>query len=886
MRKIRVWLAAFALAGGLLGSTVGCHHRAGSAVTGGVLGRVVIYRNGVAFYERNAVVVDGKLTVRVPRERVDDFLKSLTIIDRITGKPLAITIPRNQDTDGTYLSMTLEVPGTAHAEVLLTYVTEAPAWKPSYRVVVGKNNKVMLEGWAVVDNTSSEDWNGVLVGVGASSALAFRYDLWSVRSIDRDLLQGEEKFAIAPPTGVSPYSDTGAEELVAIAGTEVKPTAGVTGQLGGSQGDDLGVSFSGSASVENQYYVDGVNTTGRGSGRPTESTGVVAGVVSDTKTGDKLPGVTVVATNTALKLTQTAITDERGMYSIGSLPRGDYLMTFYYSDLTVERRGVSVGANRTTPVYQKLNPAQAGGEVIKIVDSAPTIDPTSTTQGITVNKEYVKNIPQPGRTFEAALGAAAGSQAGGTRRKVLPGGKLGDDFGGFEHVGQGSGDNGRSETKAASPAAPVKDERFKNVVAKVKSDKRDIVILVHGPLGTETQALGRGQTIKNKLVDDGVPAGKIHIVPKLGANQPDTIRVLAVAPSAVKDQATPKPASRITPGDNPVGESHFVAERPMTIRAGSSAMVAMVHGETSGGVVYLYDPVSDRGDQRFAFKAVRLDNPTGDTLEPGPVTVYGDGRFIGEGITEPVPPHAAAVVPFALDKQIVVERTGAESDQIAKLITVQRGIVTAEVQHRRETKFAVTSRLTAPTTVYLRHRLETGWALVDQTHPELTRVGDSHLFEIRIGAGETKHITIAEATPVERTFDLSTDAALGMMKVFVNEPKSSPELKRQIEALLAIHKGGVDLEDHIRTLRDQLVEYRSRSGELHAQLVTLKAVKTSGELMQTLKTKLGEMSDRTQKSTISLVEAQEKLMLQRVKFQNQLAELKLTDAMTKEVSSK
>ena len=48
----------------------------------------------------------------------------------------------------------------------------------------------------------------------------------------------------------------------------------------------------------------------------------------------------------------------------------------------------------------------------------------------------------------------------------------------------------------------------------------------------------------------------------------------------------------------------------MNVQAGTSAMVAMVHGETTGGVVYLYDPISERGDDRFAFKAVRLDNPT------------------------------------------------------------------------------------------------------------------------------------------------------------------------------------------------------------------------------------------------------------------------------------
>jgi hypothetical protein len=117
-----------------------------------------------------------------------------------------------------------------------------------------------------------------------------------------------------------------------------------------------------------------------------------------------------------------------------------------------------------------------------------------------------------------------------------------------------------------------------------------------------------------------------------------------------------------------------------------------------------------------------------------------------------------------------------------------------------------------------------------------------------------------------------------MMKVFVSEPDASPQLKGQIEALLATHRGAADLVDRIETLRAQLGEYRSRSGELHAQLVTLKAVRTSGELMAALRKKLGEMSERTQKSTIELVEAQEQLMLARVKFQNQLADLRLTDA--------
>jgi hypothetical protein len=330
--------------------------------------------------------------------------------------------------------------------------------------------------------------------------------------------------------------------------------------------------------------------------------------------------------------------------------------------------------------------------------------------------------------------------------------------------------------------------------------------------------------------------------------------------------------------DTPVGESHFWAERPMNVRAGSSAMVAMVHTETTGGVVYLYDPISERGDGRYAFKAVRLDNPTNDTLEPGPVTVYGDGRFIGEGITEPVPPRAAVVVPFALDRQIVVEHVDNEKDRIAKLVTAQRGILTAEVQHRRSTRFTITSRLHEPTKVYLRHRLESGYTLVDAPS-KFTKVGDSQLFEVDLGPGETKYVTIAEATPVERQLDLGTDEAIGMLGVYVDDPDATPAVKAQLQAVLDTHKKGVDLVEKIDTLREELAEYKAREGELHAQLVTLKLVKTGGDLMASLRQKLVQTSDAVQKTTVAIVDAQEQVMLTKVKFENQLADLHLADAL-------
>ncbi|MBA3538691.1 MAG: carboxypeptidase regulatory-like domain-containing protein [Deltaproteobacteria bacterium] len=840
MRILRSWLFRLTITGLL--ATSACHMRAGNHVAGGVLGRVVIYRNGVAFYERNAVVADGRLTVQVPRDKVDDFLKSLTVVDRTTGKRLSVSIPRKQsdEADGSYLTMTLETPDRKRADVMVTYVTDAPAWKPSYRVVVGNNSKVMLEGWAVVDNTTTEDWKGVLVGVGASSALAFRYDLWSVRKIDRDLLASEEKFATAPPQGVSPYAETGpAEELASLDGNEIR------------KGADAAA-----------FAKQPAATT----------TGSIRGVLLDKKTGEKLAGVTVMAASNDGTTTQTAITDEHGEYVL-DLPPSTYRVTFFYDNVTLERAGVAVSVGKATPLYAKLDSTSGRGEVVVISGTAPTIDPTSTRTGVTIDKAYTRNVPVPGRTYQTTLGSAAGSQGESFSGSTSVESQYYVD--GVNTTGTGYG----TTSSPPRPPPPIKtgDDKLAATVAKIMKDRKDVVVEVHGTPGTEQAAAARGQAVKNKLVDDGVPANRIHVVPRIGPGESERVRVLAIAPNAKPPTTEAPPRANVSGSDAPVGESHFFAEHPMTVRAGSSAMVAMVHGETPGGIVYLYDPISDRGDQRFAFKAVRLDNPTNDTLEPGPVTVYGEGRFIGEGITEPVPPKASIVVPFALDKQIVIERSGSEEDRIAKLVTVQRGVVTAEMQHRRETTFKITSRLAAPTKVYLRHRLESGWSLVDAPST-FTKVGDSQLFEVVLAPGTTQTVAIVEARPMERTFDLSKPTVLGMMQLFIEQPNGSPELNAQLTALLVTHHEAADLVDKIETLREQLGEYRARSGELHAQIVTLKAVKSGGTLMVALRAKLGEISERVQKATLAIVDTQEQLMLARVKFQNQLAELHLEDA--------
>ncbi|MEZ4296853.1 MAG: DUF4139 domain-containing protein [Polyangiaceae bacterium] len=188
----------------------GCAAESSYVHTDTTLGRVVVYRNGIAYFERTAAVPGETLSLSVPPDKVNDFLKSLTVTDAKTGEPAPISYPTRQSNSETGLiDMKIKLPPTAVNGVVLTYVTESPSWKPSYRIALEDKGKVSLQAWAIVDNTSGEDWKNVKLGVGSSSALSFRFDLRSVRLVQRETLQTNDQFALAPPTGGATY---GAEQ--------------------------------------------------------------------------------------------------------------------------------------------------------------------------------------------------------------------------------------------------------------------------------------------------------------------------------------------------------------------------------------------------------------------------------------------------------------------------------------------------------------------------------------------------------------------------------------------------------------------------------------------------------------------------------------------------
>jgi hypothetical protein len=71
--------------------------------------------------------------------------------------------------------MTLTTAGTGDRQLYVSYISEVPIWKTTYRIVLPSKagDEPLLQGWAIVDNTVGEDWNNVELSLVAGAPQSF-----------------------------------------------------------------------------------------------------------------------------------------------------------------------------------------------------------------------------------------------------------------------------------------------------------------------------------------------------------------------------------------------------------------------------------------------------------------------------------------------------------------------------------------------------------------------------------------------------------------------------------------------------------------------------------------------------------------------------------------
>jgi hypothetical protein len=134
-----------------------------------------------------AVPLDSIGKIKISDEKLDAELRQAL-------KTLALGHATDKKT------VSLNFLGAGKRPVRVGYIQEAPIWKTSYRLVLAEDKQPFLQGWAIVENTTEEDWNNVSLTLVSGRPISFIMDLYQPLYVNRPLVEPELFASLRPQT--------------------------------------------------------------------------------------------------------------------------------------------------------------------------------------------------------------------------------------------------------------------------------------------------------------------------------------------------------------------------------------------------------------------------------------------------------------------------------------------------------------------------------------------------------------------------------------------------------------------------------------------------------------------------------------------------------------
>lgn len=128
---------------------------------------------------------DGFQTIRL--DKLESGGKVL-LLDPVLNKKLVSQLKQQalklaSSVDDSYIPVSLHFAGKGKRNVKVGYIQSTSVWKTSYRLVFDSaktkstNVHPLLQGWAVVENTTNEDWNNVELNLIAGTPVSFTMNM-------------------------------------------------------------------------------------------------------------------------------------------------------------------------------------------------------------------------------------------------------------------------------------------------------------------------------------------------------------------------------------------------------------------------------------------------------------------------------------------------------------------------------------------------------------------------------------------------------------------------------------------------------------------------------------------------------------------------------------
>jgi len=138
---------------------------------------------------------------------------------------------RSTDKRGIYIDSS----DAKERQIDASYMIPAPVWKSSYRLIFNDKGEPTLEGWAIIDNTTGEDWTNVRLAVVSGRPVSFISNLYEPKYVPRQTVELPEDRAANPVV----YNGAVTEAQLGT-GNPPRAAARLGGAMAGSGGGVVG----------------------------------------------------------------------------------------------------------------------------------------------------------------------------------------------------------------------------------------------------------------------------------------------------------------------------------------------------------------------------------------------------------------------------------------------------------------------------------------------------------------------------------------------------------------------------------------------------------------------------------------------------------------------
>ena len=430
----------------------------------------------------------------------------------------------------------------------------------------------------------------------------------------------------------------------------------------------------------------------------------------------------------------------------------------------------------------------------------------------------------------------------------------------------------QGETSLAQEAAPEASKKSRAQADEEEAEEPPgaAAALGHGAGTGSGQGFGNGH-------------GRLGGGPRGSASAP--------APSPARPQmmpmAPPPPPAAISAPRNlrslaavavEAGVTRYDLPLPVTVPDRSATMVMLLSRQVSGEAMFLFAPDPGVPDSSsHPFRVARFTNGTDGVIERGPIAVFEQDAFLGQGMVDPLPAGATATVPFALERAVAVDVDRKFDEQGARLFRIQNAQLWIQRDRVTLTKYRVRNGGDTPAKILVKHGRVTGSSLHDPPAGTEDNVGTgSALLPTTVAPHATAELTVDERSVETQGQDWYGPIADKAVTDYLADPKADRAMVGKITALWTIRGDVVRARQDRDRLQRQASDLSQSTEETRRNLRAIEKNKTAEALRQKLTARLADAAARLDDLNRKLVEVDSKLAELGVRFSEALREIDLS----------